>query len=227
MTVSAKVDLRHLFGPIRDQGVRPTCLAFAASDSHAALRSPWADLSCEYAFYHAQRRAKRLPTDGAQLSHMLDALRDDGQPPEASWSYLAKLPANSNDWMPPAGVTPLFRRAGERRPAGLNEIVGQLDRGKPTIILMKLSRSFYLAGSALVVESTATEQPDPLRRHAVIAVGYGEWNSKQAVLIRNSWGKSWGHGGYAWLAKEYLVPRLFDLAIIKEDLSVSPSTVAA
>jgi hypothetical protein len=76
--ITVSVDLRPLFGPARNQGPRPTCLAFAASDAHAALRSGWAPLSCEYAFYHAQRRAGRPPSKGALLSSMLDAPRQDG-----------------------------------------------------------------------------------------------------------------------------------------------------
>ena len=71
--IAAAVDLRSLFGPVGDQGPRPTCLAFAASDVHAALRSGWVPLSREYAFYQAQRRAVRPPSRGALLSSMLDA----------------------------------------------------------------------------------------------------------------------------------------------------------
>jgi hypothetical protein len=104
--VTPKIDLRAKFGPVRDQGQRPTCLAFAVSDTHAALRTPWAALSCEYVFYHAQRRASRPPTTGAELPHMLDALREDGQPIESAWAYLANSP--SNTWAPPSLASPLF-----------------------------------------------------------------------------------------------------------------------
>lgn len=69
-TIAIAVDLRGHFGPVRDQGDRPTCLAFAASDSHAGLRPGWAPLSCEFAFYHAQRRAGRSPAQGAVLPAM-------------------------------------------------------------------------------------------------------------------------------------------------------------
>jgi hypothetical protein len=85
MTIAIKKDLRHLFGPVRDQGQRPTCLAFAASDTHAALRGAWEPLSCEYAFFHAQQRAGRSPHEGATLAPMLEALRHDGQPQETGW----------------------------------------------------------------------------------------------------------------------------------------------
>src|SRR5439155_7286636 len=82
-------DLRNLFGPVRDQGQRPTCLAFAASDTHAGARPGWNPLSCEFAFHRAQQRGKRPPSRGATLDHMLATLRLDGQPQEADWPYLA------------------------------------------------------------------------------------------------------------------------------------------
>src|SRR5580692_6695697 len=102
MTVQIKKDLRHLFGPVRDQGQRPTCLAFAASDTHAAVRDAWEPLSCEYAFFQAQNRAGRGAHDGATLTSMLEVLRHDGQPYESGWPYLVTLPADQTQWHPPA-----------------------------------------------------------------------------------------------------------------------------
>jgi hypothetical protein len=134
-SVIIRTDLRHLFGPIRDQGQRPTCLAFAVSDVHAALRGGWLPLSCEYAFFHAQRRAQRQPTEGALLPAMLGAIRDDGQPVEAGWPYLAQLPPDLSRWKPPAGVAPLFRRAGEPGAYTVDAIIAQLDHGVPVLTL--------------------------------------------------------------------------------------------
>jgi hypothetical protein len=91
--LSIETDLRPLFGPARDQGERPTCLAFAASDAHAGLRADWVPLSCEFAFYHAQRRSNSSPLQGATLESILEALRHDGQPAEAGWPYLTDLPS--------------------------------------------------------------------------------------------------------------------------------------
>src|SRR4051812_13826074 len=94
MGIEVLRDLRGQFGPVRDQGARPTCLAFAASDAHAALRAPWRALSCEFAFYHAQQRAERPFVVGAVLPSMLTALRENGQPVEDDWPYLDALPAD-------------------------------------------------------------------------------------------------------------------------------------
>ena len=50
--------------------------------------------------------------------------------------------------------------------------------------------------------------------HAVVAVGYDDKKkiknplcgtaTKGALLIRNSWGTSWGDGGYGWLPYDYV-----------------------
>jgi Papain family cysteine protease len=225
--ITIKTDLRHLFGQVRDQGQRTTCLAFAASDTHAALRGAWAPLSCEFLFYHAQRRAKRTPAQGALLVSLLDALRQDGQPHENRWPYLLDLPADLAQWGPPAGVAPLFRRAGEETQNAMHTIIARLKQGHPVIVLTRLSRSFDWAKPDGIVDEAPGEQPDMNRRHAVIAVGYGHVGGQRAILIRNSWGNGWGAGGYGWLTEKYVLPRVFKLAILKEDLSVSSHCVAA
>jgi hypothetical protein len=144
-------DLGTHFGDARNQGPRPTCLAFAASDAHAALRTGWTPLSCEFAFYQAQRRAGRPPDRGALLSSMLEALRQDGQPAEAGWPYLAVTPTDAASWVPPEGASPLYGRAGEKRTPSIDKIIAELNGDRPTILLLMLSRAFYAPSAQAVV----------------------------------------------------------------------------
>ena len=225
--VVATKDLRTAFGPTRNQGARPTCLAFAASDAHAALRADWVPLSCEFAFYHAQHRAGLPPTSGARLSAMLDALREDGQPKEGGWPYLASLPARSAAWVPPASIDTVYGRNGQTETPVLDQIIPWIEQDRPVIVLTMLSPCFYLPSPDAVVDPALGEQPEPARRHAIVACGHGMVNGQRALLVRNSWGSRWGQDGSAWLTEAFLGPRLYGAAILMEDVHVSAHSTAA
>lgn len=217
--IAISVDLRSQFGSAHDQGSRPTCLAFATSDAHAALRPGWIPLSCEYVFYHAQRRAGRPPDRGALLTSMLDAVHLDGQPEENRWPYLAITPDEAA-WTPPDDVGPLFYRLGEKLNPSCEHITRVLDQRRPVIILMMLSRAFYNPNAYAVVHPARGEAPEPARRHAVIGVGYGTVDGERAILVRNSWGLKWSQAGYAWLTESFVGPRLFAAALLLKEANV-------
>jgi hypothetical protein len=217
MGVKINCDLRSVFGPVRDQGARPTCMAFAASDAHAAVRPGWEPLSCEFAYYHALKRDGGRPGDGATLRGMLAAIKEDGQPPESIWPYLAVVPANATTWKPPAKAEPRYRRASSQGPLSVAEVIQLLDKGAPVLLTMMLSNAFYGPDADGVVASA--ELPEPYRRHAVVAVGHGKNGNRTLVLIRNSWGPGWGVGGHAWLSEDYLAARIYGLAEMREDLT--------
>lgn len=227
MMVTTVVDLRAHFGAVRDQGDRPTCLAFAASDAHAACRPHWEPLSSEYAFFYAQKRAGQPPDRGTYLEPMLEALRLDGQPLEQSWPYLASLPADLTNYTPPATVSEVFGRDGGRQNIGFDRIIGALDCGKPVITLMKLTMTFFQSPGQGVIDYVDGDDVFPVPRHAVIAVGHGSTGSTDVVLVRNSWGPSWGQDGYAWVTRAFVEKNLFDMAILTEEADVPHCAAAA
>ncbi|BCG75957.1 peptidase C1 [Mesorhizobium sp. 113-1-2] len=217
-------DLRSMFGEVRDQGVRPTCLAFAVSDCHAAVRDGWDPLSAEFVFYHAQRRAGLLPNQGALLLHILEAIRDDGQPPETSWPYLADLPEDLSHWGPPVVKTKYFRNF-ERGPGSFDEILANLLGGSPTVVVLYIGEAFYNPGGQGIVAGYPGEKD--VTRHAVIAVGAGIVGGRRALLVRNSWGLFWGLNGHAWVTEDYVSQRLRRIAVLKEEVGVSAHQNAA
>lgn len=226
VTVETEIDLRHRFGPARDQGRRPTCLAFAASDSHAGVRAGWEPLSCEFAFYNAQRRTSRSPDQGALLSAMLDTLKFDGQPVETGWPYLNSEDVEPTTWLPPASIGVCFGRNGTEGVGSLSGVRSALAAGNPMVVLTMLSASFFTPVDGIVDEAPG-ERPEPSQRHALVAVGTGKVLGMPATLVRNSWGPAWGLGGHAWLTDRFLAPRLFATAAILEEVDVSTRAIAA
>jgi hypothetical protein len=205
-------DSRGAFGPARDQGARPTCLAFAASDAHAARRGPWAPLSPEYLFFQGLRRSGWTPDQGSSFSHLFEALRSDGQPLEASWPYLDALPNDLSKWRPPRDVGEVYRRHSQTLAATFDTVWDLLAAGEAVVIGMSLSPAFYQG--AEVVDASEPVEPD--NRHAVVAVASGTRTGTRYILVRNSWGGDWGYKGHAWLAESYLAPRLLRAARMKE-----------
>ena len=216
--VIVECDLSELFGPVRDQGLRPTCMAFAASDIHAAVRPNWVPLSCEYAYFHALQRDGGHPDEGTTPDAMLTSIQVDGQPPESQWCYLESVPRDASKWKPPHTAGPMYRRGSKRDSvSSVVDLLNRLDAGVPVLLTMCLSDAFFNPDDdGLIVVS---EPPDPQRRHAVIAVGHGKHGTERMILIRNSWGQSWGIDGYAWLSETYLLPRIDVIAEMKEDLT--------
>lgn len=205
-SIAVSKDLRSRFGPPRDQGQRPTCLAFAMSDAHAAARGPWADLSCEHLFHHAKKREQTPPTTGAKTNSIRQAAEHDGQPVEADWKYLDALPKDLALWVPPPKMGAVFKRSSALLAGGFDEAWAKVEAGSPVLIVMTISDAFYEPDDVGVVNSA--EAPDPSRRHAVVATATGELAGLKCLLGRNSWGETWGLQGHAWLAEPYLKPRI-------------------
>lgn len=214
--IKALVDLRLSFGPSRDQSPRPTCMAFAASDAHAAVRQGWQPLSTEWAYFHALKRSGGSPDDGTTLDAMLATIKSDGQPAETDWPYIKAPITAATSWIPPAPAGGLFYRDHEVCTATIKDIVDQLNVGFPVLLTMTVSLAFYRPAPDGTIE--ANEKTDPKRGHAVVAVGYGERGRTPFILIRNSWGESWGLNGYAWISVDYMMPRLLGVAIMTREL---------
>jgi len=192
-------DLRPKLLPIRDQGRRNSCLSFATSAAHELFITSRQALSTEYLFYHsvAQNMAP-VAHIGTSFSATATALKIEGQPDEAEWPYTAQevLP-----WMPPNINGPIHKADLNCGKLSFDEVRDSLDQNRPVVLGLIITTSFFYPDSDGVVADIPADTPRG--GHAVLAVGYGDIFSKQALLIRNSWGTGWGDAGHGWISEAY------------------------
>ena len=209
---SIKVDLRNRLGDARDQGRRMTCIAFAASDCHAANREPSVgELSVEYAFYHALRHKGGTldPYAGVGANHILKAIEVDGQPEESAWPYLPSVPLDISMYAPPKDPGTLYHMSGALHVTGdVSALCSELNKGNAAVVLFMPTEQFHRATAGTIMRYTPHDSPTGLG-HAVLAVGWGEVGpSGVAILVRNSWGKKWADEGHVWMEEDYLKARM-------------------
>lgn len=205
-------DLRNLFGEIKDQGTRPTCMAFTATDCHSFARGRQEEFSTEYAFFHAvQRTLAKDRTMGIPFEIMSKVIWVDGQPKEQDWVYLKDLKP-SDPWVVPGTIGNIFCRRSTKIKTTIDALCDALNDDLPVIMVVDISISFFhLKGSSVLPEHIGEARKNT---HAILAVGYGELGKQKCFLVRNSWGEGWADRGYGWINEEYLRPRLHVAAVM-------------
>ncbi len=214
------VDLREYFVEVDDQLDLPASSAFACTAlvqyferrAHGRLLRP----SRLMLFQNAVRTAGGLPESatGVDLRSTLKALTRCGVAPERHWPYertrLAQVPdAFHFSFREPYDRIRYFRidgRHGQGRET-LTALRSLLAAGFPACFGMSLPDS--LAADGQIPYRPTFDAP--LGGQALVAVGYDDrWlrGSRGAILVRSSWGESWGERGYGWLPYAYLEERL-------------------
>jgi C1A family cysteine protease len=228
--LDARADLRQWCSPIEDQRDIGSCTANASVGivEYFERRAFGKHLDGSRLFvYKATRNLLGLSGDtGAWLRSAMGALVTFGVPPEKYWPYDTK----KFDLEPPAFVYALgqayqaesFYRLdpGGTPPADiLDAIKKHLQAGIPSMFGFTVYDSISQANGA---GKGRIPFPQPTDRvaggHAISAVGYDDdleikhsgapAPTKGALIIRNSWGTSWGDRGYGYLPYEYVLQRL-------------------
>lgn len=204
------IDLRAQLGPVRDQGRRGTCVAFAATANHELLRADAELLCIEFLHWGAKRR-DGLPAreEGTTLAAAARTLAEAGQPPEGLWPYDDQRDQWSPTYQPPptaltaAGARQLA--GGAALPARAATVRATAAGGRAILLGLALHDPWFVVGANGQIAMPAPGAPD-LGGHAVLVVGFRDGGEPGGgiFIIRNSWGIGWGEGGHGYLPFAYV-----------------------
>ena len=219
--LAAQVDLRQFCSLIEDQGQYGSCTANAAvalvEYFEKRAFNKYIDASRMFVWKTTHDLMGISGNTGAYIRTTMEALVLFGTPPEAFWSYDAQhfdieptafCYAFADNYkaiqyvrLDPATLTPA---------QVLENVRMMLNSGFPAMFGLPVYPEF----DHPVQGKVAFPAPTSRSRggHAICAVGYDDdlmiGPDKGALLVRNSWGKTWGLDGYGWLSYKYVTAGL-------------------
>jgi len=225
----ATVDLRAWCPPIENQGSIGSCTANAgvAMVEYFERKAFGKHIDASRLFlYKATRNMLHWTGDtGAFLRSTMGALVLFGVPPEEYWPYLTsdfekEPPAFCYAFAQNYQAISYYRLDPPSTPKNtlLTHIKTNLSAGLPSMFGFTVFSSVSQAAATGKIPYPTTGEKI-VGGHAVVAVGYddgmkiknsvpGAVETKGALLIRNSWGTSWGTSGYGRLPYEYVLKGL-------------------
>lgn len=224
-TAPSNTYMRALLPPARDQGQRGTCVAFAVTAAHEVARADGAgveeDLSEEALFWGCKLIDGNW-NSGTRFASAAAALAATGQPLEAIWPYEPRR--RSGTPYKPAGIPGEdWHKSGMGQASvDLASVRVAVDAGRPVVLGLTVFDTLYAPSAAGRIDAPPAGSPSR-GGHAVLAVGH----DAGALLIRNSWGRSWGLGGYGWLSNGYAQLHVHEAWVIQPRAGgVAPATGA-
>ena len=217
--VKKEVDLSNVCSNVENQGRLGSCTAQALAGNleflDNKLDGKYVDVSRLFIYYNERELADTIDYDsGASLRDGIKTLKNDGACNEKLWPYII----SRFDQQPSLKC---YKEAKERRIvsyhrlSGISEMLVCLTEGYPFVFGFTVYESFE---SVRVAKTGVAGMPKKNERvlggHAVMAVGYSQ--REKMFLVRNSWSKKWGMGGYFTLPFKYLETLAADFWTIRK-----------
>ena len=201
--MDTKLDLRGKQSKVKDQGLRPTCLACSATSGHEYLRGDKRCLSVEFLHWASVKR-DGASKQGVSLRTTVEVLADTGQPCEEVWPYQHDVDDTASGYEPPTTIYPddYFRITWEKeiRPS-VEDLKLHLRMGRAVVIGIRLFYGFHNSVDGKIPPPKVGESPSG--RHTILLVGYDDY--AQNFIFKNSWGDEWGDFGYGLLPYSYIL----------------------
>jgi len=202
-----EVDLTGICSAVEQQGKLGSCTAQALAGNleflDNKLDGKYTDVSRLFIYYNERVLEDTVDYDaGASLRDGIKTLKNDGACHENLWPYVVK----HFKQRPPINCYKEAKRhriASYHRLNDIPEMLACLSEGYPFVFGFTVYESFM---SARVTKTGVAYMPKkyerPVGGHAVMAVGY--FLKDKRFLVRNSWSRKWGTGGYFTLPFRYI-----------------------
>lgn len=205
------VDLRRLFPPVGKQEIND-CTAWAVAAVKSYLEAIDQD-------WNPNDRDKQFsPTF---IYNQVNKGRDQGSSPLAASQLLidrggatkSTAPYTPRDYRSPPSAAAVkqaaaYRNRGHALLGTAQEMREALMQDLPVVIGARVTPPFFggrfpLYDRAIHEAGMAARRADqPHALHAMVVVGFSD--TRQAFLVRNSWGQDWGQGGHCWVSYEVM-----------------------
>ena len=184
---------------VRDQGQEGSCTGFSITSAYAAQRP--GVYSPAY-LYYMERKAEHTTSQdaGAQIRDGLKIIQKQGVCTEALMPYAV---GDFTVAPPPAAVAEAKenRIRTYARAKGVDGAKHALAMNRPVVLGISVYASFEAVGKDGVVPMPAPNE-QLMGGHAILAVGYDDFT--QRLKLENSWGASFGDGGFIYLPYAYV-----------------------
>ena len=220
------VNLMPKCPPVYDQGQLGSCTANAigAAFEFELMRQGLTDFTPSRLFIYYNEREMEGDVNqdnGAEIRDGMKSIATLGVCSESIWPYIeSEFSRKPTDvcYLDALENVAIEYRTLEQDP---NHLKACLADGFPFVMGINVFKEFE---SQEVAQSGVVPMPGPkdppIGGHAVMVVGYDD--ASQSFFVRNSWGSSWGAGGYFRLPYDYvldsgLASDLWTIRTVQED----------
>eukprot|EP00567_Pseudictyota_dubia_P014166 CAMPEP_0197437214 /NCGR_PEP_ID=MMETSP1175-20131217/4489_1 /TAXON_ID=1003142 /ORGANISM="Triceratium dubium, Strain CCMP147" /LENGTH=400 /DNA_ID=CAMNT_0042966675 /DNA_START=44 /DNA_END=1246 /DNA_ORIENTATION=- len=215
-----KVDLRPYMTTVEDQANSNSCCANAVAGAYEYLAKRKAmevgdepgDISRLFIYFVGRKRDQviwnegniKVKDEGMTIGGAIEAIQLKGACLAETYPFdLSVVNSRPHD---DAFEEAMNYKVSEavKIPVDVTSMKECLASGYPIVFGLKLTQRFFRPYEGGFIPTPDPDDPQSAEHglHAMLIVGYSE--RQQLFIVRNSWGESWGDGGYAYVPYDYI-----------------------